>query len=197
MKVYTRTGDDGTTSLFGGDRVAKSHPRIAAYGTVDEVNSILGVARAAIEYANGPRNAKAETAIALIARLQNELFVLGGDLASPHETKYPVPRIEQRHSTALETDIDRLTEDLAPLKNFILPGGTPGAAALHQARTVARRAERLTIETAGLEPVSAEAITYLNRLSDFLFTLARWVNYAAGVDDIAWVPVADRSADAA
>lgn len=192
MKVYTRTGDDGTTALFGGDRVAKSHPRIAAYGTVDEANSCLGLARSYLESGVGPRGNRWPTAVALLSRLQNELFVLGGDLASPHETKYPVPRIEARHVEALETDIDRLTQDLAPLKHFILPGGTPTAAVLHQARTIARRAERLTVETAVLEGISEHVLHYLNRLSDFLFTLARWVNQDAGVEDVSWVPVADR-----
>ncbi len=185
MKVYTKTGDDGTTALFGGDRVSKSHPRIDAYGTVDEVNSVLGMARAALEPG---------TATDLIARVQNELFVLGGDLAAPGETTYPLPRIEAHHTAQLETDIDRLTEDLAPLKNFILPGGTAASASLHLARTVSRRAERLAVEmVASGEQVSQEAMDYLNRLSDWLFTLARWANHDAGVDDIAWVPVADRS----
>ncbi|MEM6327161.1 MAG: cob(I)yrinic acid a,c-diamide adenosyltransferase [Bacteroidota bacterium] len=197
MKVYTRTGDDGTTALFGGDRVSKTHPRISAYGTVDEANACLGIARAALEHKVGPYGERSQTAIALLSRLQHELFVLGGDLASPKETKYPVPRIEAPHIQALETDIDRLTQDLPPLKNFILPGGTPAAAALHQARTVARRAERLVVETAALEGVSEHALHYLNRLSDFLFTLARWVNVDAGVGDVTWAPVADRSSEAA
>lgn len=185
MKVYTRTGDDGTTALFGGDRVSKSHPRIEAYGTVDEVNSVLGMARAALN--DGPGTD-------LIARIQNELFVLGGDLAAPEATTYPLPRIEPHHVEVLETDIDRMTEDLPPLKNFILPGGTPASSALHLARTVTRRAERLVIDmTASGEVVSQEALNYLNRLSDFLFTLARWVNVKADVADIAWIPVADRT----
>lgn len=194
MKVYTRTGDDGTTALFGGGRVAKSHPRISAYGTVDEANAALGMARAAL-----PRSADGELAGAdaraddLLRRLQEELFVLGGDLASPGETKYPVPRIETPHVHALEADIDALTADLPPLKHFVLPGGTPAAAALHLARTVTRRAERLVVETAALEEVSHDALHYLNRLSDLLFTLARWVNLQAGVEEPVWAPVADRS----
>ncbi len=187
MKVYTRTGDDGTTALFGGGRVAKSHPRIAAYGTVDEANAAVGMARAAL----GP-DADGRTD-ALLARIQEELFVLGGDLASPGEVTYPVPRIEAHHVETLERDIDALTDDLAPLKHFVLPGGTPAAAALHLARTVTRRAERHVVETAALEEVSLEALHYLNRLSDFFFTLARWVNHQAGVDEPVWAPVADRS----
>ena len=188
MKVYTRTGDDGTTALFGGGRVAKSHPRIAAYGTVDEANAALGMARAALGGQGG-----AERADGLLARLQEELFVLGGDLASPGETTYPVPRIEASHVEALEAEIDALTADLPALKHFVLPGGTPAAAVLHLGRTVARRAERLVVETAALEDVSHEALHYLNRLSDLLFTLARWVNHAAGVDEPVWAPVADRT----
>ncbi len=189
MKVYTRTGDDGTTALFGGGRVAKSHPRISAYGTVDEANAALGMARAALPT---DRSAADDRVDALLARLQNELFVLGGDLASPGDVTYPVPRIEAEHVTALEAEIDALTADLPPLKNFVLPGGTPTAAALHLGRTVARRAERLVVETAALEEVSLEAIHYLNRLSDLLFTLARWVNLQAGVAEPVWAPVATR-----
>ena len=190
MKVYTRTGDDGTTALFGGGRVAKSHPRIAAYGTVDEANAALGMARAALADADDALRQRAD---ALLGRIQEELFVLGGDLASPGDTKYPVPRIEAAHTERLEADIDALTADLTPLKHFVLPGGTPAAAALHLARTVCRRAERHVVETAALEEVSADALHYLNRLSDFLFTLARWVNHTAGVAEPVWAPVADRS----
>ncbi|MFN3597649.1 MAG: cob(I)yrinic acid a,c-diamide adenosyltransferase [Rubricoccaceae bacterium] len=184
MKVYTRTGDDGTTALFGGDRVAKSHPRIAAYGTVDETNAAIGLARAAL--AGAPGHDRAD---ALLARVQNELFVLGGDLAAPHETTYPVPRIAPHHVAQLETDIDAFTAELPPLRHFVLPGGTPAAAALHLARTVCRRAERLVVETAALEPVSHDALHYLNRLSDALFTLSRWLNHTAGVTEPVWKPV--------
>ena len=192
MKVYTRTGDDGTTALFGGGRVAKSHPRISAYGTVDECNALLGAARSALEHGQGAVGGRSHEAVDLLARLQNELFVLGGDLAAPGETTYPVPRVEAHHVTVLEADIDRLSDDLAPLKNFILPGGTPAASALHGARTVARRAERLVVETGAMEGVSEHVLHYLNRLSDLLFTLARWVNHDAGVEDITWAPVTDR-----
>ncbi|PAP76831.1 cob(I)yrinic acid a,c-diamide adenosyltransferase [Rubrivirga marina] len=190
MKVYTRTGDDGTTALFGGGRVAKSHPRIAAYGTVDEANAALGMARAALADADDALRQRAD---ALLGRIQEELFVLGGDLASPGDVKYPVPRIDAAHTEQLEADIDALTSDLTPLKHFVLPGGTPAAAALHLARTICRRAERHVVETAALEEISADALHYLNRLSDFLFTLARWVNHAAGVAEPVWAPVADRT----
>ena len=184
MKVYTRTGDDGTTALFGGDRVAKSHPRIAAYGTVDEANAVIGVARAHLG-----DEAWAARADALLDRIQQELFVLGGDLAAPHETTYPIPRIEATHVETLERDIDALEADLEPLKHFILPGGHAAAAALHLGRTTCRRAERLVVETAALEEVAVAPLHYLNRLSDLLFVLARWVNRQAGVGDTAWVPV--------
>ena len=193
MKVYTRTGDDGTTALFGGGRIAKNHPRIAAYGTVDEANAALGMARAALPT---PASNADQRADAMLGRIQNELFVLGGDLASPGEVSYPVPRIETHHIDALEREIDAMTADLPPLKHFVLPGGTATAAALHLARTVTRRAERLVVETAALEDVSDEALHYLNRLSDFFFTLARWVNHQAGVAEPVWAPVADRSSPA-
>ena len=191
MKVYTRTGDDGTTGLFGGDRVAKTHPRIAAYGTVDETNAVLGLARAHLAGADGDA---ARDLSALLGRLQEELFVLGGDLASPHDTKYPVPRIEPAHVDALEADIDRLETGLAPLKHFILPTGSPAAATLHLARTVARRAERGVVELAGLEAINTPAATYLNRLSDLLFVMARAANAAAGVAETEWIPVQRKGA---
>ncbi len=188
MKVYTRTGDDGTTALFGGDRVAKTHPRITAYGTVDEANASLGLARALGFDAPG-----FERIDPILDRIQQELFVLGGDLAAPHETKYPVPRMEAAHTEQLEREIDGLEDDLPALKHFILPGGSPAGAALHIARTVARRAERHTVDLARLEPVNDHAARYLNRLSDFLFVLARWVNQQAGIAEAKWVPV-DRKA---
>ena len=184
MKVYTKTGDDGTTALFGGGRVGKNHPRIAAYGTVDETNAAVGMARANLD-----DTVWAKRADALLGRIQEELFVLGGDLAAPGDVKYKVPRIEAHHVTALETEIDDLETDLPPLKHFILPGGHPAAAALHLARTVCRRAERRTIEAAETEDISDEAIHYLNRLSDFSFVLARWVNRQSGVSDTEWIPV--------
>jgi cob(I)alamin adenosyltransferase len=190
MKIYTRTGDDGSTALFGGDRVAKTHPRIEAYGTVDEANAALGLARALLT--NSADDARAD---ALLRRVQDELFVLGGDLASPGQQKYPVPRIEAQHVEGLEEEVDALEADLPALESFILPGGTPAGAALHVARTVARRAERHTVELAKQEPVSEAALHYLNRLSDYLFVLARWVNHRAGEPETPWQPV-DRQARA-
>jgi cob(I)alamin adenosyltransferase len=178
-KVYTRTGDDGTTSLGGGQRVAKDAPRIEAYGTVDELNSAIGVALAS----------ELNDAIAGPLRtIQNELFHLGSDLCILEEDKarMPVPRIEERHVVTLEKLMDRLSEELPPLENFVLPGGTAGAAQLHVARTVCRRAERLLVALARMEPVGPWTVRYLNRLSDALFVMARHENKRRGVPDVLW-----------
>ena len=178
-KVYTRTGDDGSTGLGGGQRVPKDAARIAAYGTVDELNSQLGVALA---------GGVEERLAALLRRIQNELFHLGSDLSILEEDKarLPVPRIEPRHVAALERDIDGLQEDLRPLENFILPGGSAGAAQLHVARTVCRRAERWLVTLARAEAVGEHTLAYLNRLSDLLFVAARWENWKKGVADVLW-----------
>jgi len=178
-KVYTRTGDDGRTGLGGGQRVLKDSPRIEAYGTVDELNSAIGVALAA-----GPVPELAEK----LRAIQNELFHLGSDLCIVEEDKarMPVPKIEERHVTALETTMDALTEKLTPLENFVLPGGAPAAAALHVARTVCRRAERRVFALSRTEPVGPHTIVYLNRLSDALFVMARYENAKRGVPDVLW-----------
>ncbi|MEP7133168.1 MAG: cob(I)yrinic acid a,c-diamide adenosyltransferase [Acidobacteriota bacterium] len=178
-RVYTRTGDDGTTSLGDGGRVLKDSPRIAAYGTVDELNSTIGVALAA--------GLDPEISSPLRS-IQNELFHLGSDLCVREEAKKerPVPRIEGRHVAALEALMDRLSESLPALENFVLPGGSPGAAHLHVARTVCRRAERLVLELSRTEPVGAETVRYLNRLSDALFVLARAENARRGSPDVLW-----------
>jgi cob(I)alamin adenosyltransferase len=197
-KIYTRTGDEGTTSLFGGDRVAKTHPRIDAYGTVDETNAHAGLARAhlARAAADGPPTAEAPDADAVarlddvLASVQDDLFVLGADLATPQEAKPVVPRITETHVAALEAHIDAFEDDLPALKHFVLPGGTEAAATLHVARTVCRRAERLVVEVAHLEMINVQAGVYLNRLSDLFFVLARWANHAAGVSEATWQPPA-------
>jgi len=178
-KVYTRTGDDGSTGLGGGQRVAKSARRIEAYGTVDELNSALGMALAG---GLAPRLAGA------LATIQNELFHLGSDLCILEEDKerMPVPRVEGRHVAALEGLIDELSGALAPLENFILPGGSPGAAALHLARTVCRRSEREVARLAEGEAVGEFVLPYLNRLSDALFVMARFENRERGVEDVLW-----------
>jgi len=178
-KIYTRTGDDGTTGLGGGQRVAKDSLRIETYGTVDELNSAIGVALAA---------GLEPSLSAELTRVQNELFHLGSDLCVLEADKAarPVPRIEDKHVRALETAMDRMTGLLGPLTNFILPGGTAGAAQLHVARTVCRRAERLAVSLAREEAIGASVIPYLNRLSDALFVMARWENRHRGVDDVTW-----------
>jgi cob(I)alamin adenosyltransferase len=178
-KVYTRTGDDGTTRLGGGQLVDKDALRIETYGTVDELNSVIGVALA---------HGLDETLQTELARIQNELFHLGSDLCVLLEDRerMPVPVIEARHVDALERCIDRLSEALGPLENFILPGGSPGAARLHVARTVCRRAERLLAGLARAESINPETLRYLNRLSDALFVMARYENRARGVDDVLW-----------
>jgi cob(I)alamin adenosyltransferase len=178
MKIYTKTGDDGTTSLFGGGRVSKSSPRIECYGTVDELNSWLGVVLT--------QECSSE-ALGYLTRIQNTLFVLGSDLATPTTAKVDIQRIEESHSVELETWIDQLDAGLEPLTSFILPGGTPAAASLHVARTICRRAERLCVQIFQTEQISDAVIHYLNRLSDFLFMLARWENHVAGVKDTPWI----------
>lgn len=183
MKVYTRTGDDGTTGLFAGGRVSKAHPRVEAYGTVDELNSVLGLARAATED---------DDLDTILATLQDELFRLGADLATPMTDKPDKPhvlRMPEGSATRLEGVIDACEEDLAPLTNFILPGGCPAAAHLHHARCVARRAERLTVAFAQTDVrLNAEIVVYLNRLSDLLFVLGRWANHRAGAPEVVWRP---------
>lgn len=178
MKIYTRTGDDGTTALFSGGRVAKTHQRVEAYGTVDELNTVLGAARA---------NGLQTQADAWLETVQNTLFHLGADLATPLDAKSEwVVRMTAEQVTWLENTIDEMTGSLPALTSFILPGGTPSAAMLQLARTVCRRAERRTIELAAQEPISDQVIPYLNRLSDWLFTLARWENHQAGIVEAEW-----------
>jgi cob(I)alamin adenosyltransferase len=178
-RVYTRTGDDGTTALGGGERVPKESARIEAYGTVDELNSQIGAALAA--------GLDPEIGAALAA-VQNELFHLGSDLCMPEgdKARTPVPRIEARHVEALEKLMDGFSRQIAPLENFVLPGGSPGAAQLHLARTVCRRAERLVVALSRKEAIGPFTISYLNRLSDALFVLARAENARRGIPDVLW-----------
>ena len=178
-KVYTRTGDDGTTALGGGQRVPKEALRVHAYGTVDELNSQLGVALAC------GLDPKLQ---AVLRSIQNELFNLGSDLCILEEDKqrFSVPQIEARHVEALEALMDELTPQLGALENFILPGGTLGAAQLHVARTICRRAERDVVALGREEPVGAFVIRYLNRLSDALFVMARFENKQHQVADLTW-----------
>lgn len=178
MKIYTRTGDDGTTGLFAGGRVKKTHLRVEAYGTVDELNSILGLARAL---------KPAEPVSAHLEHVQNDLFHLGADLSTPLESEAAwVVRVKPEQVAWLETSIDQMTDVLPALKNFILPGGTPAAAQIHVGRTVCRRAERLAVALTEEHPINAQALVYLNRLSDWLFTLARYENHLNGADETVW-----------
>lgn len=178
MKIYTKTGDDGTTGLFSGGRVTKTHPRVEAYGTADELNSVIGVART---------HDITEQADAWLERVQNQLFYLGADLATPQDAASDhVVRIDEDAINWLEQTIDEMTDALPPIKHFVLPGGTTGAAQLHVARTVCRRAERCVVTLMTHEPIGDLPMRYLNRLSDWLFTLARWENHQQGVSEAKW-----------
>ncbi len=185
-KIYTKTGDAGETALGNGARVAKHAMRVTAYGTSDELNSFVGVARLEAEDA-------LDTAL---SRIQNDLFDLGADMCRPDmekdaEAEYPPLRMQDAQVTRLESEIDAMNEVLDPLRSFILPGGSALAAHLHVCRTVARRAERLAVELATMEAVNPAAVKYLNRLSDWFFVAARIANNG-GKDDVLWVPGANR-----
>jgi cob(I)alamin adenosyltransferase len=181
VKIYTRTGDEGETGLFGGGRVRKSDPRVAAYGDVDELNSALGVARAA---------PPAELFDDLLATIQRDLFSLGGHLATPDPGKVrkalEKAELDQDRIAEFERAMDQADVELVPLKAFVLPAGSPKAAALHLARTVCRRAERSVVSLSDQAPVPGLFLVYLNRLSDLLFTLARLANHRAGTGDVTW-----------
>jgi cob(I)alamin adenosyltransferase len=185
-KIYTRTGDEGQTALGSGERVSKASPRIEAYGTVDEANACLGLVRLhATDHSLGRLDA-------MLALIQNELFDLGADLCVPdHGQKlaYEPLRITETQWRRIEADIDALNDELVPLRSFVLPGGHAAAVYLHLARTVTRRAERLMVALAAMEnePVSNDALIYVNRLSDFLFVASRWVN-ARAQGDVLWQP---------
>jgi cob(I)alamin adenosyltransferase len=188
-RIYTRTGDDGTTGLGTGERRLKYDLRVEAYGTVDEANAAIGMVRL--------HTGHCEPLVdAMLGRIQNDLFDLGADLCTP-ETKEPLPyeplRIVASQVERIEQEIDQLNAELAPLRSFVLPGGSPAAAALHLARTIARRAERVMVQLAEQEHehVSPPALHYINRLSDFLFVASRYVN-ARGAGDVLWVPGATR-----
>lgn len=185
-KIYTKTGDSGETALGNGTRVAKHSLRVTAYGTVDETNATVGMARL---HAEGGMDAQ-------LAMIQNDLFDLGADLCRPDmdkdaEAAYPVLRMTDAQVARLESEIDAMTAKVQPLKSFILPGGSPLAAHLHLCRTVSRRAERLATELAGMESVNPAAVKYLNRLSDWFFQAGRIAN-ENGERDVLWVPGANR-----
>lgn len=187
-RIYTRTGDDGTTALSTGERRPKFDLRIEAYGTVDETNAAVGLARL--------HTATAHPAVdAMLGRIQNDLFDLGADLATPEgkELAWTPIRVTMAQVERVEADIDTLNADLKPLRSFVLPGGSPAAAYLHLARTVSRRAERLMVALAKSEDeiVGETALKYMNRLSDFFFVASRWVN-GCGAADVLWVPGQNR-----
>lgn len=186
-KIYTRTGDDGSTGLVDGSRVSKDDLRVRAYGDVDELNAVIGLVRLHLE------NSSLDSTL---ERIQNDLFDLGADLATPlpakgdADSEYAL-RIIESQPTRLETELDVLNADLEPLSSFVLPGGHPPAAYLHQARTVCRRAERVCVALGREVAINPHALTYLNRLSDFLFVAARWCN-DQGAADVKWIPGANR-----
>jgi cob(I)alamin adenosyltransferase len=184
-RIYTRTGDAGETALGTGERLSKAHIRISAYGTVDETNATIGVAR--LHLGDMPK------LDAMLARIQNELFDLGADLCVPdrgEKLEFEPLRILPKQYERIETEIDELNAELSPLRSFVLPAGHAAAAQLHVCRTVCRRAERLVVELAAIEDehVSEGAVAYINRLSDFFFVASRWVNFKAGSGDVLWVP---------
>ncbi len=185
-KIYTRTGDKGDTALGDGSRVPKHAPRVTAYGTTDELNSAIGLARL---------HAAGDEDVAL-SRIQNDLFDMGADLCTPDiendaTAEYPRLRMVSSQTDRLEAEIDAMNAHLTPLRSFILPGGSPLAAHLHACRTICRRAERLVVELAGTETVNPDAVRYLNRLSDWFFVAARMAN-DGGTKDVLWVPGANR-----
>jgi len=181
MKIYTRTGDDGTTGLFGGSRVGKDDTRVEAYGTIDELNAVLGMVRS---------QQIAQELDALLERTQRDLFTMGAEIASGRNaaSKLGMPLLGASDVERLEREIDEAEQVLPPLRAFILPGGTVACAQLHVARTIARRAERALVRLQREAPVRAEVLTYANRLSDLLFVLARKANHDAGLADTLWLP---------
>ena len=190
-RIYTKGGDKGKTALSSGQRVVKHHPRVAAYGTVDETNAAVGLARL---HTGTLAGALADPdADGILSRVQNDLFDLGADLATPDadNPEFPPLRIVPEQTERLEAEIDRLNAELAPLNSFVLPGGSPAAAHLHLARTLARRAEREITALAESETINPEAVRYINRLSDLFFVMSRYLN-DKGAGDVLWEPGATR-----
>ncbi len=177
MKIYTKTGDAGETSLFSGDRKMKSDWRIEAYGNVDELNSFLGLSLVSCELPGLNTN---------LLKIQHDLFVVGSDLATPLESKFQVNRIKEDQAVCIESWIDQMEADLPVLKQFILPGGSELSSRLHVCRTLARRAERSVVRLFEQEEINVEVVRYLNRLSDFFFVAARWANFQEGREDVFW-----------
>jgi cob(I)alamin adenosyltransferase len=188
-RIYTKAGDRGTTRLVGGQEIPKDAARIEAYGTVDELLAGLGLARVFLQAEKDADAQVLRRLETLLRRLQNELFNLGSELATRAEDQWQgQPLVQEQNIAFLEREIDEFNAELAPLKSFVLPGGGPVAAFLHQARTVCRRAERRVVTLARAEPVSERAIIYLNRLSDLLFVLSRWATHRLGQEELLWEP---------
>jgi cob(I)alamin adenosyltransferase len=191
MKIYTKTGDQGLTGLYGGERVLKNHQRIECYGTIDECNAAIGQSLSFLNQ-NSLTHSDFLFLTQLLNRIQNELFILGAELATPEQTKnHSKPKSRQIQNddiVALETAIDTMEQSLTPLQNFILPSGHITSASLHLARTICRRSERLLITLHQTTPLRSECIQYLNRLSDTLFVAARFANHLYQFQDIAWIP---------
>ena len=186
MKLYTRRGDSGETDLFGGERVSKDHLRVRAYGDVDELNACIGIAAAASDQ---------KDIVECCHRIQSTLFELGSFLATPRperRAKASIPEVRETDVAALESEIDRVEEELQPLRSFILPGGSRAAAAFHLARTVCRRAERSAVQLDLDEPLGGQSLRYLNRLSDLLFVMARVENCRGGIQDVEWKSDSER-----
>lgn len=177
MKIYTKTGDKGETGLMGGKRLGKDSLRIRAYGEIDELNAFLGICRS--------QNSHQEIE-PMLHQLQRELFDLGADLATPLDSKVPVPRVTENQVTTLEQWIDSMDKELKPLKNFILPGGCPLAAGLHAARTICRRAERAIVALQKVEAIGEQVVKYVNRMSDLLFMMARYANKLENAHEERW-----------
>lgn len=177
MKIYTKTGDKGQTSLFGGQRVWKDDLRISSYGTIDELNSMIGLAITEVVY---------EEILDLLKRIQNRLFTVGADLATPFEKSLHIDRVDEKYITESEKDIDYFSSKIPELRQFILPGGTKAAAILNLCRTICRRAERNVITLSKSEEINYNVVIYLNRLSDLFFVLARFDNYVNNVPDVIW-----------
>jgi cob(I)alamin adenosyltransferase len=181
MKIYTKSGDQGETSLWGGGRVMKSHPRVNAYGTVDEANSMIGLAVSFVPEVESVITSR-------LIRIQNELFQVGSELATQIGAKNSCPFVGDVQIAVLEQEIDEMESALVPLQNFILPNGSAAGSALHLARTIVRRSERECVDLSHSEPLRQELIRYLNRLSDYLFVMARFVNQVLGKSETKWIP---------
>jgi cob(I)alamin adenosyltransferase len=182
MKIYTKTGDKGETSLFGGERVSKNHQRICAYGTIDELNSFIGLALTEV---------KSQEIKDILTDIQNKLFIVGSDLATPQtdkNNKLNIQRTSEKFIIDAEKDIDTISEKLDPLRNFILPGGSKGSALLHICRTITRRAEREIVELKKMDNISDNILVFLNRLSDLFFVLSRYENKVSNIPETKWNP---------